>query len=80
IGRPVSLFTGFCHLMNSAGTLWVFGLMFLICADILARNVFAAPIRGVPEIVGYSIVGTVYLQLANTLHSGRFTRAELLID
>lgn len=80
IGRPVSLFTGFCHLMNSAGTLWVFGLMFLICADILARNLFAAPIRGVPEIVGYSIVGTVYLQLANTLHTGRFTRAELLID
>ena len=80
IGRPVSLFTGFCHLMNSAGTLWVFGLMFLICADIAARNFFAAPIRGVAEIVGYSIVGTVYLQLANTLHSGRFTRAELLID
>lgn len=80
IGRPVSLFTGFCHLMNSAGTLWVFGLMFLVCADIAARNFFAAPIRGVAEIVGYSIVGTVYLQLANTLHSGRFTRAELLID
>jgi TRAP-type mannitol/chloroaromatic compound transport system permease small subunit len=80
LGRPVSLFTGFCHLMNSAGTLWVFGLMFLICADIFARNFFQAPIRGVAEIVGYSIVGTVYLQLANTLHSGRFTRAELLID
>ena len=66
--------------MNSVGTLWVFALMLLICADIAARNLFASPIRGVPEIVGYSIVGTVYLQLANTLHAGRFTRAELLID
>ena len=66
--------------MNSVGTLWVFALMILICADIAARNLFASPIRGVPEIVGYSIVGTVYLQLANTLHAGRFTRAELLID
>ena len=66
--------------MNRAGTLWVFGVMFLICADIAARNLFAAPIRGVPEIVAYSIVGIVYLQLANTLHAGRFTRAEILLD
>ena len=66
--------------MNSAGTFWVAGLTFLICADIVARNLFSAPIRGVPEIVGYSIVGTVYLQLANTLQAGRFTRAELFID
>lgn len=66
--------------MNSAGTFWVAGLTFLICADIVARNLFSAPIRGVSEIVGYSIVGTVYLQLANTLQAGRFTRAELFID
>lgn len=79
-GRPVSIFNGLSHLMNNVGTLWVFALMFLICSDILARTFFNAPIRGVPEIVGYSIVGTVYLQLANTLHAGRFTRAELLID
>lgn len=78
--RPVSLFTGLTRLMNSAGTFWVAGLTFLICADIIARNLFSAPIRGVPEIVGYSIVGTVYLQLANTLQAGRFTRAELFID
>lgn len=79
-GRLVPAFTGVCGLMNRAGTLWIFGLMFLVCADIAARNLFAAPIRGVAEIVGYSIVGTVYLQLANTLHAGRFTRAELLLD
>ena len=78
--RPVSLFAGLTRAMNSAGTFWVAGLTFLICADIVARNLFSAPIRGVPEIVGYSIVGTVYLQLANTLQAGRFTRAELFID
>ena len=78
--RPVALFNGLTHLMNSIGTLWVFGLMFLICADIFARNVFNHPLNGVPEIIGYSIVGTIYLQLANTLHAGRFTRAEILID
>ncbi len=80
IGRLVRAFSLFCGLMNRAGTLWIFGVMFLICADIVARNLFAAPIRGVPEIVAYSIVGIVYLQLANTLHAGRFTRAEMLPD
>ena len=66
--------------MNSIGTLWVFAMMFMICADIFARNVFNHPLNGVPEIIGFSIVGTIYLQLANTLHAGRFTRAEILID
>lgn len=80
VGRLVPAFDAFSGLMNRAGTVWIFGLMFLICADIMARNLLAAPIRGVAEIVGYSIVGTVYLQLANTLHAGRFTRAELFIN
>ena len=79
-GRLVRAFTLFCGLMNRVGTLWIFGVMFLICADIVARSLFAAPIRGVAEIVAYSIVGIVYLQLANTLHAGRFTRAEMLPD
>ena len=55
-------------------------MMFLICTDIFARNVFNFPLNGVPEVIAFSIAGTIYLQLANTLHSGRFTRAELLID
>ncbi len=79
-GRFVRAFSSFSGLMNRAGTLWVFGVMFLICADIVARNLFAAPIRGVAEIVAYSIVGIVYLQLASTLHAGRFTRAEMLLN
>lgn len=65
--------------MNSVGTFWVFCLMFVICADVVGRYVFNAPIRGVAEMVGYSIVTAVFLQFANTLHVGRFTRADLLI-
>ena len=67
-------------LMNSAGTLWVFFLMFLICADIIGRAVFNMPIRGTNEIVGYTIVGAVFLQLAHSLHVGRFVRAEMFIE
>ena len=54
--------------------------MFLICADITGRTLFNSPIRGVPEMVSLSIVGCVFLQLANTLHVGRITRAEVLIE
>lgn len=80
LGRPVSFFNGITNVMNSIGTLWVFAMMFMICADIFARNLFNHPLNGVPEIIGFSIAGTIYLQLANTLHAGRFTRAELLIE
>ena len=66
--------------MSSLGTFWVFCLMFLICADVLGRSVFSSPIRGVSEMVGYSIVTAVFLQFANALHVGRFTRAEILIE
>jgi len=79
-GLPVRLFNGLTNLMNSIGTLWVFGMMLIICADIFSRNVLNHPLNGVPEIIAFSIAGTIYLQLANTLHAGRFTRAELLIE
>ncbi|PPR11444.1 MAG: C4-dicarboxylate TRAP transporter large permease protein DctM [Alphaproteobacteria bacterium MarineAlpha11_Bin1] len=80
IGLPVRLFISLTNLMNSVGTLWVFGMMLIICADIFARNVLNHPLNGVPEIIAFSISGTIYLQLANTLHAGKFIRAELLIE
>jgi TRAP-type mannitol/chloroaromatic compound transport system permease small subunit len=66
--------------MNALGTVWILALMVLINADVFGRNVLAAPVRGVTEMVSLSIVGIVFLQLADTLHSGRFTRAEILLS
>jgi TRAP-type mannitol/chloroaromatic compound transport system permease small subunit len=60
-----------------AGALWIVALMLLINADVIGRNAFGAPVRGVSELVGLSIVGIVFLQLADTLRCGRFTRAAL---
>ncbi|MFC1664860.1 TRAP transporter large permease subunit [Pseudomonadota bacterium] len=54
--------------------------MFIICADVIARGGFNSPIRGVAEIVGYSLVGAVFLQLAHSLQVGRFAKAEMFID
>ena len=66
--------------MASVGTLWIFGLMFLICGDVTGRWLFNSPIQGAAEMVGYSIVTAVFLQMASTLHAGRFTRVEMLIE
>lgn len=76
----VNQFANLISVLNSAGTIWIFALMFLICADIIGRAAFNAPIRGVAEIVGYSLIGAVYLQLAHSLHVGRFARAEMFIE
>jgi TRAP-type mannitol/chloroaromatic compound transport system permease small subunit len=66
--------------MNALGTLWILALMVLINSDVIGRNLFNAPILGVPEMTSLSIVGIVFLQLADTLRCGRFTRAEILLD
>lgn len=66
--------------MNALGTLWIAALMLLINLDVVGRNLLSRPLDGVPEIVALSIVGIVFLQLADTLREGRFTRADVLLD
>ena len=66
--------------MNALGTLWILALMVLINLDVFGRNLLAHPVRGVTEMVSLSIVGIVFLQLADTLRAGRFTRADVLLD
>jgi TRAP-type mannitol/chloroaromatic compound transport system permease small subunit len=66
--------------LNALGTLLIIGLMLLINTDIVGRTGFDAPVRGVTELVSLSIVGIVFLQLADTLRCGRFTRADMLLD
>jgi TRAP-type mannitol/chloroaromatic compound transport system permease small subunit len=80
-GAPLPF--GLHHLnraMNALGTLWILGLMVLINLDVFGRNLLNHPVRGVTEMVSLSIVGIVFLQLADTLHVGRFTRADILLD
>jgi TRAP-type C4-dicarboxylate transport system permease small subunit len=62
------------------GTIWTFGLMLLICADVIGRSFLNAPITGVAEIAAHSVVGIVFLQIGATIYNGRMTRADFLID
>jgi TRAP-type mannitol/chloroaromatic compound transport system permease small subunit len=66
--------------LNALGTLLIIGLMLLINTDIVGRTGFDTPVRGVTELISLSIVGIVFLQLADTLRCGRFTRADMLLD
>ena len=78
-GAPPSPFDRVIGVMNAIGTLWIIGLMVLINADIFGRGALHAPIAGVPELVSFSIVGIVFLQLAHTLRNGALTRSDVIL-
>lgn len=64
---------------NVAATVWILFLMGLLTADVLLRNLFGAPIAGVPEMVKFSIVGIVFLQIAHTHRLGEMIRSDGLL-
>ncbi len=66
--------------LAAIGTIWTFGLMLLICADVVGRSFLNAPITGVAEIAAHSVVGIVFLQIGATIHNRRMTRADFLIE
>jgi TRAP-type C4-dicarboxylate transport system permease small subunit len=66
-------------ILSAIGTAWIFFLMVLILADVIGRGTFNAPILGVPEMVQFSIVGIVFLQLPETLRTGGLTRSDVLL-
>lgn len=76
----MQLFRRLISLMNGAGVVWIFALMFLISADIIGRRFFDRPILGVAEMVSLSLVASLFLQLAFAIHHQRLTRAEFLFE
>ena len=68
------LFGGLLSGLNIVASLWVLVLVALISADVIGRGAFNSPIPGVPEIVKFSIVGMVWLQMAYTLRAGKHLR------
>jgi len=73
------LFDKLIAVLNAIGTGWIFVMMMLIVADVIARFGFNSPIRGVPLIITMSIIAVVFLQLADALRAGRLTRSDMLI-
>ncbi|MCH8529573.1 MAG: TRAP transporter small permease [Saccharospirillum sp.] len=78
-GPGNSLFGYLVDGLNAVGSLLIFAIMALICADVFSRNVFNQPIAGVAEMVAASIVMIVFLQLASNLRHGRMAQADIFI-
>lgn len=65
--------------INAIGTLVVLGLVAAVNFDVIARGVFNAPFRGSVELVQFSIVLIVFLQLPDVVRSGKLTRSDGLL-
>ena len=63
-------------LANMFGTVFIFALVAILNADVIARGIFNAPIRGVVELVIFSLVLIVFLQLPDVVRSNRLTRSD----
>jgi TRAP-type mannitol/chloroaromatic compound transport system permease small subunit len=66
--------------LNVIGTVLILGLVVLVNADVIGREMFLAPISGVPEIVSMSIVAIVFLQVSQAFRMGRFTRTDAFLN
>lgn len=64
---------------NVAGTLVVLGLVIIVNYDVVARGVFNAPFRGAYEVVQFSMVLIVFLQLPDVCRVNRLTRSDGLM-
>ncbi|MDA8586333.1 TRAP transporter small permease [Rhodobacteraceae bacterium] len=65
--------------LNTLGTLIIIALMVLICSDVVGRNAIGTSLPGVIELTELGIVSIVFLQIADTLKSGKLMRSDVLI-
>jgi len=77
---PGRVFDGLLAAMNALGTALILGLMALICADVLGRTLFNAPLQGVPEMVKALVPAMLWLQVAYTLSIGKHMRSGILLQ
>jgi len=67
------------RIANAIGTLVVLGLVLIVNFDVVARGVFNAPFRGAVEVVQFSMVLIVFLQLPDVVRVDRLTRSDGLL-
>ena len=64
---------------NVCGTLVVLALVVIVNVDVVSRGVFSAPFRGSVEVVQFSMVLIVFLQLPDVVRVDRLTRSDGLL-
>lgn len=76
IRRIYSPIMGIALIANTVGTIVIFILVAIMNVDVIARGIFNAPLRGVFEVVIFSLALIVFLQLPDVVHSNRLTRSD----
>lgn len=76
IRRIYSPIVGVAILANTIGTVVIFVLVAIMNVDVVARGIFNSPLRGVVEVVIFSLVLIVFLQLPDVVRSNRLTRSD----
>ena len=73
-------FERFAHrgtlLANAIGTSVVLVMVVVVNFDVVARSLFNAPFHGAVELVQFSMVLIVFLQLPDVVRAGRLTRSD----
>jgi len=77
---PLRVFGYVVSGMNATGSCWIVILMLLINAEAIGRSAFNQPIIGVIEMIEISIIGIVFMQLADSLRRGVLTRSDGLFN
>lgn len=67
---------GLARVMNVIGTLMVLGLVVVVNGDVLSRNLLNAPFKGSFELVQFSLVLIVFMQLPDVIRVDRLTRSD----
>lgn len=65
---------------NTFGTCVIFGLVAVMNVDVIARGFFHAPLKGVVEVVIFSLILIVFLQLPDVVRHNRLTRSDGFMD
>lgn len=61
---------------NAIGTLVVLALVVILNVDVIARGLLSTPIKGTYEMVQFSVVMIVFLQLPDVVRVDRLTRSD----
>jgi TRAP-type C4-dicarboxylate transport system permease small subunit len=63
----------------AAAAVIIFLLGFLVCADVIGRAVFNAPVKGTPEMVSMSIVIICFLLAGYSVQSGSMISTDVVV-
>lgn len=76
LARVTALLERAATFANAVGTVVVLVLVAVVNVDVVARGVFNSPFRGAVEVVQFSMVLIVFLQLPDVVRVDRLTRSD----